>query len=109
MAAKLEEYERVRMPEVKALVRLCRVANPYQYRQTGRVSAFRQRLWAVNFLLRMPLAKVPGLSANAFFSMQGEKSYAKIMRRCDRTTLLLAGVGATAAWNVWRVFRRFLL
>ena len=90
-------------------MKLCKVANPYQYRQTGLVSSLRQKLWALNFLVRMPLARVPGLSANAFFSMQGEKSYATIMRRCDRTSFVLAAAGLGVVWQVGRVCRRMLM
>ena len=44
LASALGTYERKRMPEVKALVKLCQVANPYQYRQTGVMAGLRQKV-----------------------------------------------------------------
>ena len=54
----------------------------------------------------MLLAKVPGLSANAFFSMQSEPSYAKILRRCDRTSAVMAAFGAGFLWRLLKLIKR---
>ena len=91
----LNRYEKERMPEVKSLVRLCQIGNPYQYRQTGTIATLRRMLWNLNFVFRLLLFKASRglLSANAFFSMQSEPSYSKILRRCDAVTWLMRASG----------------
>ena len=92
------------MPEVKALIKLCQVANPYQYSQTGFRGRWGKRLWGLNFAFRLLLSKVTGgvLKPNAFYGMQKEESYVKVLRGCERTTWTIRAVGAAAAWRVWR-------
>jgi 2-polyprenyl-6-methoxyphenol hydroxylase-like FAD-dependent oxidoreductase len=101
----LNEYERRRMPEVKALVELCRIANPYQYSQTGTWARVGKRLWAINFALRLLLSKATGglLKPNAFYAMQKEESYVKVLNGCRRTTAFIYAALAAAAWRCARI------
>ncbi|GMH86530.1 hypothetical protein TrVE_jg4674 [Triparma verrucosa] len=91
LASALSNYEKIRLPETKALIKLCATSNPFQYKQTGIISSLRQKLWTANFVLRLLLSKIFGklFSPNSFYALQGEFSYVKIMSRCDRTTALL--------------------
>lgn len=61
----LETYERNRASEAAALVEIVRVANPYQYAQTGGVAKLRTLAWALNFALRRGLARLPLVGAEA--------------------------------------------
>lgn len=105
LGSTLNAYEKKRMPEVRALTRLCQIANPYQYSQTGRIAGLRKKLWAVNFLFRLLLHKVSRglLSANSFYSMQSEKSYIKILRRCNNVTRFLWATVGLMVWKIWKV------
>jgi kynurenine 3-monooxygenase len=103
----LQEYERNRIPEVKALIRLARFGSPYQYRQPlykDRVGRF---LWSMNVLFRLLLNKVSfGLIPKAAIMMTSDKSltYRQVMRRADMTTVGL--VSALAIACIYGIFSR---
>ena len=54
----LKEYERVRAPEVRALIRLARFGSPYQYRQPLRKDRVGRFLWTMNVVMRLFLNKI---------------------------------------------------
>lgn len=105
----LKEYERVRSPEVAALIRLARFGSPYQYRQPlykDRVGRF---LWSMNVALRLILNKVSfGMIPPSAIVMAQDRdlSFRKVMRRADLTT---AGLTVLFAALLWSVVRRLVV
>jgi kynurenine 3-monooxygenase len=104
----LKEYERVRAPEVRALIRLARFGSPYQYRQPLYRDRVGRILWTMNVALRMILNKLSrGFIPPAAIVMAQDKNttFRKIMRRADLTTV---GLTATFAALVWGILRPFI-
>jgi 2-polyprenyl-6-methoxyphenol hydroxylase-like FAD-dependent oxidoreductase len=104
----LKEYERVRAPEVKALIRLARFGSPYQYRQPLYRDRIGRILWTMNVAMRMVLNKLSrGLIPPAAIIMAQDKNmtFRKIMRRADLTT---AGLMATLFASLFCVLRPFI-
>eukprot|EP00903_Cladosiphon_okamuranus_P016889 g15571.t1 len=102
----LPEYERARAADSKALVRLCQIGYPWQYRQPY---FFKPKLWTANFLLRtFFLNKIfPKIFGQQVFMMI-QKSYgmpySAILADTDRTTRRIWGTALTIALAV--AFRR---
>jgi len=84
-------YESLRLPDVKALIRLAQVAFPWQYNQ----APLSKWLWSVNFFLRLLLSRLPYIfSPPAFFLIQNHQlSYQEILTRVRRTTNSLYVLG----------------
>lgn len=85
-------YESERFPDVKAVVRLAQFAFPWQYNQ----APLRTGLWSINFFLRLVLSRLLPylLSPPAFLLIQNHQlSYQEILRKAQRTTQLLYGLG----------------
>jgi 2-polyprenyl-6-methoxyphenol hydroxylase-like FAD-dependent oxidoreductase len=104
----LKEYERVRAPEVEALIRLARFGSPYQYRQPLYRDRVGRILWTMNVAMRMILNKLSrGLIPPAAIIMAQDKNmtFRKIMRRADLTT---AGLTATLFATLFGVLRPFI-
>ncbi|WP_013334478.1 FAD-dependent oxidoreductase [Gloeothece verrucosa] len=88
----LPRYQELRLPDVKALIRLVQVSYPWQYNQ----NLFQKRLWNINFLLRLVLSRLfPFLfSPHSFLLIQNhELSYSEILAKSNRTTLALGILG----------------
>ncbi|KST64417.1 FAD-dependent oxidoreductase [Mastigocoleus testarum] len=84
----LEQYESLRLPDVKALIRLMQIGYPWQYNQ----APIRKKLWNINVILRLLLSKaLPSiLSPQAVFLIRNQKiSYQEILLREQRTTKIL--------------------
>ena len=104
LAQALQTYERVRLPEIKALIRLARFGSPYQYRQPcyrDRVGRF---LWSANIALRLLLNKASGGKippAAIMMAMDRTKTYRQLMRQCDITTITLWSALAFLVHRMW--------
>ena len=84
----LGSYQRVREPEVRALIRLARFGSPYQYRQPLRLDRIGRKLYMANVALRLVLNKLTfGLiPPHCFFlAMDPNMTFQRIMRRSDLT------------------------
>lgn len=84
----LPQYEAVRSPDVRALIRLAQVAAPWQYNQ----DPLRGKLWTITFIFRLGLSKfLPFISSPAFALIRNHNlSYQEIWLREQRTTLILS-------------------
>ncbi|MDM9381226.1 NAD(P)/FAD-dependent oxidoreductase [Chlorogloeopsis sp. ULAP01] len=85
-------YESLRLPDVKALVRLAQTAFPWQYNQ----DPLRRNLWSVNFFLRLLLSRLLPFvfSSPAFLLIQNQQlSYQQIWAMAQRTTQILYLLG----------------
>jgi 2-polyprenyl-6-methoxyphenol hydroxylase-like FAD-dependent oxidoreductase len=85
-------YEKVRVPEIRSLIRLARFGSPYQYRQPHYRDKVGRFLWTLNVILRATLNKasfgfVP--PAAIISAMDKSKTYRKLMRQCDLTVVSL--------------------
>lgn len=81
-------YESLRLPDVKAVVRLAQIAFPWQYNQ----APLSKWVWSVNFFLRLLLSRLLPYIFNppAFFLIQNHQlSYQEILTRVKRTTQTL--------------------
>ena len=88
----LATYEKVRGPEIKALIRLARFGAPYQYRQPHYRDIVGRNLWMVNVLVKTILNKISkGLIPGAAIvgTMDKRYTYRQLMRRSDTTTVAL--------------------
>jgi kynurenine 3-monooxygenase len=97
-------YEKMRSPDVKALIHLAQTAFPWQYNQE-RLGKF---LWSINFFVRLVFNRLlPFLfSPPSFFLIQDRKlSYQEIDRKARRTTQLIYIFGIAIAV----IFVAFLL
>ena len=91
----LAEYEAVRLPESRALIRLARHGAPYQYRQASLELRCRRFLWSCNILIRLFLHKVSKgcIAKPAILQMMDPNvPFAVIMRRADLVTVGLWSV-----------------
>ena len=104
----LKEYERVRVPEVKSLIRLARFGSPYQYRQPLYKDRIGRFLWSINVAFRLALNKLSGgviPPAAIMMAMNKDLTFRQVMRRADLTT---AGLMAVFGTILWGIARRFL-
>jgi len=84
----LPRYEKLRQPDIKALIRLAQVSYPWQYNQ----NPLRKRLWSLNFFLRLLLSSgLPFLfNPHSFLLIQNHQlSYSEILAKSNKTTNLL--------------------
>ena len=91
----LPYYEKVRLPQVKALIDLMVCGFPHQYSQGP---AWKKNLSLANFALRLAMSKlVPFMfSPPAFFLVQNPNlSYIEVMNRANDTTRRLAFLAAS--------------
>ncbi|CAN0295375.1 unnamed protein product [Ascophyllum nodosum] len=84
----LPEYERMRTADSKALIRLCQIGFPWQYRQPVFLGP---KLWTANFLLRTMFLnkffpKVFGEQAFMLVQKNYDASYSEILEKANRTT-----------------------
>ncbi|CAM9233705.1 unnamed protein product [Discosporangium mesarthrocarpum] len=91
----LPAFEETHAPDCKALVRLCQIGYPWQYKQPAPVGT---RLWAANFALRLLLNKLfPSVfHRQAFMLVQTgfHLRYRDILAKANETTRRLLMVGA---------------
>lgn len=90
LARSLPQYEKVRSPDVRAVVRLAQFAAPWQYNQ----DRLQGRLWMLAFVVRLGLSKLlPLINPPAFALIQNhDLSYQEIWQRNRRTTQLLTAM-----------------
>lgn len=91
----LKEYERVRAPETRALIRIARFGAPYQYNQPHRIDRLRKKLFTINFALRLLLNKVSfGLIPKPMIAAMANPklSYLEVAKRADATTFVISMV-----------------
>ena len=104
LAQALQTYERVRMPEIKSLIRLARFGSPYQYRQPCYRDRVGRILWSANAALRLLLNKMSGGKippAAIMMAMDRTKSYRHLMRQCDLTSATLWSLLAVFVHRMW--------
>ncbi|CBN74662.1 Monooxygenase, FAD-binding [Ectocarpus siliculosus] len=104
----LPEYERTRAADSKALVRLCQIGYPWQYKQPY---FFKPKLWTANFLLRTfflnkILPKIFGQQVFMMIQTRYDMPYSKILADTDRTTRRIWGTAIAIALAI--VFRQRL-
>mmetsp|Transcript_10899 Transcript_10899/g.13351 ORF Transcript_10899/g.13351 Transcript_10899/m.13351 type:complete len:609 (+) Transcript_10899:66-1892(+) len=97
----LKQYERDRLPEAKALVKLNSHVGPYQYKQTGLVDTTKAKLKVLNILFKVVLNKItfgifPLPAAMMFFSGEA-MSYRTIKNRSDAGTYSIVSLLAVFA------------
>lgn len=102
----LPAYEQARAADSKALVRLCQIGYPWQYRQPATMQS---RLWTANFFLRtFFLNKVfPKIFGEQVFMMIQtgyDKKYSEILANATQTTRRICYTAAAIALAV--IFRR---
>ncbi|KAK3255626.1 hypothetical protein CYMTET_35204 [Cymbomonas tetramitiformis] len=102
--AALPLYERMRLPETKALVKLVQISYPWQYNQ----NVLQNKLWTANFLMRLVLNKLlpVAFAPHTFFGIQfSEISYSTVLQQANRTTRLLLATGGVLlafwGWACW--------
>ncbi len=84
----LPEYQKQRLPDIKALIRLAQSSYPWQYNQ----NLWAKRIWNLNFFLRFILNRLfPFLfNSHSFLLIQNEQlSYSEILAKSNKTTQLL--------------------
>jgi len=85
--------------KAKALVQLCRIANPYQYRQVQLDHKVGYSVWKSNFMLRTILNKLSfGVippPAIQLVSLRPDLSFKQVMLRVNMVTFTLWAVGST--------------
>lgn len=99
----VREFETRRMPDVEALIKIVRVAAPFQYSQ----APWRGRLWNVSFLCRLLLNKaLPAVFDLPLFLLiqRSEMSYREVWKKggrgAQRATMLgILAVGAI----IWKI------
>lgn len=95
----LKEYERVRAPETRSLIKIARFGAPYQYGQSLLKDRIGKQLWFYNVILRMLLNKITfSLFPKPMIFMVNDinLTYRQVRRRADLGTaaLLLSGAAA---------------
>ena len=94
LGAALEAYQKNRVPEHHALIRLAHCGSPYQYRQSWIRDRIGRLLWMMNVWFRMVLNKISrGLippAAIALAQQNPELTFRQIMRRSDLTVFVLS-------------------
>ncbi|WP_242037975.1 NAD(P)/FAD-dependent oxidoreductase [Tolypothrix sp. FACHB-123] len=84
----LPQYQKIRQPDIKALIRLVQISYPWQYNQ----DPLQKRLWSLNFFLRLVLSKsLPFIFyPHSFVMIQNQElSYSEILTKSNRTTQIL--------------------
>jgi 2-polyprenyl-6-methoxyphenol hydroxylase-like FAD-dependent oxidoreductase len=91
----LPRYQKLRQPDIKALIRLVQISYPWQYNQ----DPLQKQLWSLNFFLRLLLNRLlPFLfNPHSILLIQNhELSYSEILAKSNRTTQNLAILGGLA-------------
>lgn len=104
ISAALQKYEKVQVPQNRALIRISRFGFPYQYRQALLKDRIGRLFLTFNIAFRVLLNKLSfGLiPASCIVTLQNpDLSYRKVMRRADLTT---AGLSAAALTLIWKIF-----
>lgn len=100
----LDRYQRNRVPEHRALIRLARFGAPYQYNQSWRRDRLAKKLWTGNVVFRMALNKISrGLipPVAILLAQDNMLTYRQVMRRADSTARIVkASMLASVAWFV---------
>lgn len=93
LGAALQEYERKRVPETKALIQLARVGAPYQYNQPHYIDRLNKKLYTINVISRMLLNKLTfGVLSKPCVMAAMNKNvlpYRQVMRRANLTTIAM--------------------
>lgn len=92
LQSNLERYQKQHSPETAALIRLARFGAPYQYKQPHRIDQIRRKLWTINVVFRLLLSKLTFgfIQPSCIILSQDNKlTFRQVMRRADRTTILL--------------------
>lgn len=82
----LDKYEKIRLPDIKALCKIMVFGYPTQYKG---IAVFKDTLWKMNFLMRFLLNKIAPqfFSLPAFILIQDESlSYSNILKIVNGTT-----------------------
>ena len=104
-----QSYDRDRVPEHKALIRLARFGAPYQYRQSWRRDRIGKFVWTANVILRTLLNKlslgvIPPVPV--ILMQDASLTYRQVMRRADWTAGSLTAVcGMLLARIAWKLLR----
>lgn len=109
LADALKEYEKVRGPEIRALIRLARFGSPYQYRQPLRKDRVGRFLWTLNVAMRTVMNKVSrGLVPPPAIirAMDRRYTFRRLMRDADLTTV---GFMTLPLLLIWKLFGAALL
>lgn len=88
LAQALPRYQSLRLPDLKALIRLVQISYPWQYNQ----NPLQTRLWRINFFVRLVLSRLfPWLfSPHSFLLIQDcQLSYSEILLLSNKTTQIL--------------------
>lgn len=99
----LKEYERVRGPDIRALIRLARFGSPYQYRQPLQKDKIGRFLWMINITARMMLNKLSrGLVPMPAIMLAGgnKLTFQEVMRQADLTTVSLSALIFFLGWKI---------
>lgn len=102
LAESLKTYEKVRAPEIAALIRLSRFGSPYQYRQPLYRDRAGRILWSLNVAFRMLLNKVLKVPPACIMgAMDKSVTYRRLMRQSDITTVALWSIVALVVQRIW--------
>lgn len=91
-----ENYDRIRVPQARALAHLVRVGFPYQYSQGNR---FQRSLFTAGFVARLALSKIVPFNIVAkpvALDVLAGLPYDAVWKKAQRTTLLLKALFVTA-------------
>merc|ERR1712127_971039 len=86
------EYERIRGPEIKSLIRIARFGGPYQYNQSLQKDRLGKKLWTANVIMRVLLNKITlGVFPKPMVLMINDPSlsYRQVARKADLGTASL--------------------
>ena len=100
----LHEYERVRGPDIRALIRLARFGSPYQYRQPLQKDKIGRFFWMMNITARMMLNKLSrGLVPKPAIMLAGgnKLTFQEVMRQADLTTISLSAFIFFLSWKLF--------
>jgi 2-polyprenyl-6-methoxyphenol hydroxylase-like FAD-dependent oxidoreductase len=93
LSSALAAYQKNRVAEHRALIRLARFGAPYQYRQPWLRDRIGRFLWSLNVALRMLLSKLlPAVCpppAVLLTNQRPDLTFRQVMRRADTLTLVL--------------------
>eukprot|EP00532_Pseudo-nitzschia_australis_P015105 CAMPEP_0168279464 /NCGR_PEP_ID=MMETSP0141_2-20121125/20499_1 /TAXON_ID=44445 /ORGANISM="Pseudo-nitzschia australis, Strain 10249 10 AB" /LENGTH=527 /DNA_ID=CAMNT_0008222427 /DNA_START=239 /DNA_END=1821 /DNA_ORIENTATION=- len=104
LGAALKEYERIRAPETRALIRLARFGSPYQYNQPWLKDRIGKKLWTANVIMRVFLNKLSfGIFPKPMILAASSKklTYRQLVRRADLGTL---GLVSAVVFSILKIF-----
>jgi len=106
----LDRYQRNRVPEHRALIRLARFGAPYQYNQPWRRDRLGKKMWTANVVFRVALHKLSRglIPRTAILMAQDSKlTFRQVMRRADSTVLIIKA--SLLLSTFWFLARRLAL